>query len=153
MTTTPQEEAASLRKEPLPPGPEDDHLLARIRTIDFLIKDHERDLAELQRERSDAMARVIELGIREQDSLELKFKYRTDRVLDVEAFKQKYPEETKAIIESLTKDMTERAAHIGDSIPLRMADAMVGRDKVTALCHPQVAATPYVTRKEVKRNV
>jgi len=144
---TPGEEARELRKEPLPPGEEDEHILTRIYTVDNLIETTKRDLAALQTERAGLITRAEELNIKEQDDLVLLYKYRTTRILDVRAFKEKYPLDAMTIAEKQREELIRQAEKVGDTIPLTMADALVGKEKVSELCDLKVEGTPYVQAK------
>lgn len=149
-TTTPQEEARSLRENPLPLmlTEDDEDLPTRIYQVEDHIRILQTELQRLTRTREDLMNRALEVNALEDDFCQIQFKERQTRILDSKNLHLAYPQETGIIIERLVSESLEKIKRIGEHIPLGLADAIIGKDKVTAICEIRVERTPYVVRRD-----
>ena len=149
-TTTPQEEARSLRLDPLPIQltEADEDLPARIYQMDDQIRITQAELQRLQRTRENLMNRALEINVLEDDFCRIEFKERQTRILDPVKFREQFKEEYDLICEQQRKELIKKAERVGEVIPLGLADKLAGKDAVTAICDIQIERTPYVVRKE-----
>ena len=117
-------EQASLREDPLPPvviiNP-----LTRVWDIDGQIAALQEQINELQQARTEALDYAIREQIAEDENCRLDRKVRRIRSLDPGRFREVFPEEYRMACELERKEKAEALEHIGEKIPLGLADKLV----------------------------
>ena len=146
---TPGEERRSLEEFPLPTivTEDDTYLPTRIAQIDIHILALEASLKALRGTRKEFLERALQVGALEDEYCRIEFRERMDRVLNVPLFRERYPHDFMTICNSQRRDLMREIDQIGSRIPLGVADALTGKDSVTALCEVAITRTPHVVRR------
>ena len=125
------EEAISIRDNPLPPEIITDPLTV-VSTIDSQIIELEGIISNLMNERKNALNYAVKNGIREDANYKLVEKTKAMRFLNIERFKQTFPDKYELICQSQRADIQEQLQHIGEKIPLGVVDKMVNKHALAA---------------------
>ena len=125
------EEALSLREAPMPPQEIKDPLTL-VSTIDSQIKELQAMITDLTLERNDALNYAVKNGIREDANYKLVEKTKAIRFLNIERFKQTFPDKYELICQSQRSDIQEQLSHVGEKIPLGVVDKMVNKHALMA---------------------
>ena len=134
------EEALSLREAPMPPQEIKDPLTL-VSTIDSQIKELQAMITDLTLERNDALNYAVKNGIREDANYKLVEKTKAMRFLNIERFKQTFPDKYELICQSQRSDIQEQLNHVGEKIALGVVDKMVNK-------HALMAAQGVITVQE-----
>jgi len=134
------EEALSLREAPMPPQEIKDPLTL-VSTIDSQIRELQAMITDLTLERNDALNYAVKNGIREDANYKLVEKTKAMRFLNIERFKQTFPDKYELICQSQRSDIQEQLTHVGEKIPLGVVDKMVNK-------HALMAAQGVITVQE-----
>jgi hypothetical protein len=128
---TPQQEAVSLKDEPLPViiTPDDEWLPSSIYQIDQDIAHLQDQIRELQATRSELLGRAVETGILEDSFCVIREKVKTFRKLDIAQFRANEPEKYKRACEFLRVEIEDQLKHVGENIPLKMVDMLVKKNR------------------------
>jgi hypothetical protein len=125
-----QEEALSLRDEPLPTLIE--YPLSQVYRYDREIAELTEHLSDLTARRAEALAFAIKQGIRAEGEFSMVEKTRATRILDVDKFKVMFPDKFALICEKQRADIAEGLAHVGEKIALGVVDKQVNKHALAA---------------------
>jgi len=147
---TPEEEARSIKEHPLPPivTEADTMLPVRIYQTDMEILTLEASLKILRGTREELLNRALEMGALEDEYCRILFKERQTRILDPVLFRATFPAAYALVIAHERAVIAEKENHIGEVVPLGLADQLVGKPAVTSICTIVIEKTPFVTRKD-----
>jgi hypothetical protein len=144
----PLQEAKSLRENPLP---EQKLELAKplhdLQFLDYEIAELEERLKLRRDKRDEILTIIIQNNVREEDDLKLKEMKKVFRMLDIEALKQKFPDEYKSMVDILKQRAIEAAENIGDKIPIGLADEVLNKFKMATVTTTRATSTFSVIRK------
>ena len=125
------EEALSLRNAPLPPEVIIDPLTA-VSNIDSQISVLQLMISELTQERTNALNYAVKNGIREDDRYKLVEKTKAMRFLNIDKFKQAFPEKFDIICQNERSDIQDKLNHVGEKIALGVVDKLVNKHALAA---------------------
>ncbi len=127
------EEAGSLKAEPLPPVVIVDPL-TRVWEMDNLIVKMESGLQRARDEREEALQYAIANNVMEEGNLRLNVErsVRKSRTLNVDRFREVFPDEYEMACDIERKDVAERLSHIGEKINLTLVDKLVKKPALEA---------------------
>jgi hypothetical protein len=134
------DEMRDLKANPLPDA-EIKNPLSYVWDLDAQIATITETLAELTRLRTETLDYAIRNNVREDERCRVTEKIRKSRTLNVDRFREVFPEEYMEICHDIRRDLEREIEKIGDKIPLTKADAKI---KPAALA----AAQGVVTVKE-----
>jgi hypothetical protein len=126
-------EKASLNADPLPPvvilNP-----LYIVRMADLEIAELQERIAKLTQEKQEAMDYAIKNNVMEEDNLRLNVErsVRKSRTLNIEKFREVFPDEYQMACDVERKDLAERLGHVGEKINLTLVDKLVKKVKLEA---------------------
>lgn len=148
--TTPQQEAISLKDEPLPIilTDDDEWLPSRIYQIDDEIIALQDKIKELQAHRSELLSRAVEADIKEDKFCIIVEKVKSFRKLDISAFRANYPEKYGRACEWLRAELEDQIDKVGESIPLKMVDMLVKKNDQGPIISTTESRSYLVERKE-----
>ena len=135
-----KDETLSLREAPMPPQEIKDPLTL-VSTIDSQIKELQAMITDLTLERNDALNYAVKNGIKEDTNYKLVEKTKAMRFLNIERFKQTFPDKYELICQSQRSDIQEQLNHVGEKIALGVVDKMVNK-------HALMAAQGVITVQE-----
>jgi hypothetical protein len=126
-------EQQSLNENPLPPVIIS-HPLHRVYEIDGSIASFEARLAELRKEREETLQYAIANNIAEDSfcKLNVERSVRKSRTLNVDRFREVFPDEYEMACDVERKDLAERLGHVGEKINLTLVDKLVKKPRLEA---------------------
>ena len=127
----PLEEARDLKANPLPPVVIIDPL-ARVWCLDGQITALQEEIAELSRQRTEALDYAVANGIQEDTRCRLDKKVKRFRSLDIARFRQTFPEEYMIACDIERKEKEEALNHLGEKINLTLVDRLVKKPALEA---------------------
>jgi hypothetical protein len=125
-----QEEALSLRDEPLPQLIE--YPLAQVYRYDREIAELTARISDLTARRTEALNFAIKQGIRIEGEFKVIEKTRAIRILDIDKFKATFPDKFSLICENQRADIAEGLEHVGEKIALGVVDKLVNKHALAA---------------------
>jgi len=124
-------EQASLKDDPLPPVVIVEPL-TRVWNIDGQIAALQEKINDLQQQRTEALEYAIKEQIAEDENCRLDRKVRRIRSLNVERFREVFPEEYMTACDIERKDKEDALNHIGEKINLTLVDRLVKKPVLEA---------------------
>ena len=118
------DEARDLILNPLPEIAIRDPL-TKVWECDNLIAKLESTLTRIREERQTALTYAVKNNINEEGEYRIEEKYRKTRTLDIERFKDVFPEEYKICCDRERRDLEEKATKIGQKINLTLIDQLI----------------------------
>ncbi len=151
MMTTPQQEAVSLKDEPLPVilTPDDEWLPSLLFQTDDEIARLQEQLSVCQEQRRALIDRIIATGFKEDIFCRVTEKVKTFRKLDVAAFGANEPEKYLRACEWLRAELEDQLQKVGENIPLKMVDMLTKKSNQDAFITTTETRTYAAERKEV----
>lgn len=127
------EEARSLKADPLPPVVIVDPL-TRVWELDNLIAKMEQGLQRTRDEREEALQYAISNNVQEDSACKLNVKrsVRKSRTLNVDRFREVFPDEYEMACDIERKDISGLLAHVGEKINLTLVDRLVKKPNLEA---------------------
>jgi len=126
-----REEQRSLIDCPLPPtviiNP-----LTRVWDIDGQIALLQDQITDLMQKRTEALDYAIQEQIAEDENCRLDTKLKRFRTLNVERFREIFPEQYRMACELERSEKMEALNHVGEKIPLGLADKLVKKASLDA---------------------
>jgi len=126
-------EQASLAAEPLPQIVIVDPL-TRVWEMDNIIAKMESALQRARDERNEALQYAITNNVEEDSACKLNVErsVRKSRTLNVDRFREVFPEEFEMACDIERKDIAGRLAHVGEKINLTLSDKLVNKPALEA---------------------
>ena len=127
------EEARDLAQNPLPPvvimNP-----LYLVRMADLEIAELQKRILELSQDRQEALDFAVANNVLEEDNLQLNIErsVRKSRTLNVDRFREVFPEEYEMACDIERKDVAERLSHVGEKINLTLIDKLIKKPRLEA---------------------
>lgn len=101
--------------------------------IDGKIAALQEQIADLMRQRNEAMDYAIKEQIAEDEHCRLERKAgRVLRAINPEKFREVFPQEYEMIRQIEIRDLNEKIAHVGEKIPVTLADKIVKKVVLSA---------------------
>ena len=127
----PLEEARDLMINPLPSIVIIDPL-ARVWCLDGQITALQEEIADLTRQRTEALDYAVANNIQEDARCRLDKKIKKFRTLDIPRFRQAFPEEYMIACDIERKEKEEALNHIGEKINITLVDRLVKKPVLEA---------------------
>jgi|GEM_PF-1308232 len=130
---TPQEEAVSLRDNPLPSVAIKEPLTL-VWTLDKQIEALQDQLNALLEQRQQAFQYAIDQNIERDTLCELRKeeKPRKTRTLNLPKFREVFPQEYQLACDVERREIEERLRHVGEKVPLGIVDKLVKKGTLEA---------------------
>ena len=142
-------EQRSLNECPLPPVVILDPL-TRVWEYDAQIAALQEQIADLSQKRAEALNYAIQEQIAEDEDCRLETKLKRFRTLNIDRFREVFPEQYRMACELERAEKTEALNHVGEKIPLGLADKLVKKaslDAAQGVISVKESATYEVVRK------
>ena len=124
--------------------------LTRVWDIDGQIALLQDQIADLMQKRTEALNYAIQEQIAEDEDCRLETKLKRFRTLNIDRFREVFPEQYRMACELERAEKTEALNHVGEKIPLGLADKLVKKaslDAAQGVISVKESATYEVVRK------
>jgi len=128
-----QEEARDIAQNPLPPvivlNP-----LYTVRMMDLRVAELQEEMNSLLQQKEEALAFAVANNVMEEDDLRLNVErsIRKSRTLNVDRFREVFPDEFEMACDVERKDLADRLGHVGEKINLTLVDKLVKKPRLEA---------------------
>lgn len=106
--------------------------LTRVWDIDGQIAALQEQIADLMQQRTEALDYAVKHDIREDSRCALQERVRRTRTLNVDRFREVFPEEWEMARQVEIKDLTNRLEHAGEKVNLTLVDRLVKKPVLEA---------------------
>ena len=124
--------------------------LTRVWDIDGQIALLQDQIKDLVQKRTEALNYAIQEQIAEDEDCRLETKLKRFRTLNIDRFREVFPEQYRMACELERAEKTEALNHVGEKIPLGLADKLVKKaslDAAQGVISVKESATYEVVRK------
>jgi hypothetical protein len=130
---TPLEEARDIAQTPLPPVVVVNPLYIA-RMADLEITEMQQRISELMKDRQEALDFAISNNVTEEGNLRLNIErsVRKSRTLNIDRFREVFPEEWQMACDIERKDISDGLKHVGEKINLTLVDKLVKKPALEA---------------------